>query len=49
MASGIRARKENKYIWEKGMDEDVFRFEARMVRYDHGHGKYEYVNLIDSD
>ena len=40
---------EGKQIWKKGMDEGVFRFEARMVRYDHGLGKYEYANPIDSD
>ena len=35
-------------IREKGMDEEKFRFEARIIRYDHGHGRYKYVNLFDS-
>ena len=38
-----------KQIYEKGMDEGKFRFEARMIRYDHGHGRYEYVNPVDSE
>ena len=44
------------YMWErvnqilkKGMDEGKFRFEARMIRYDHVHWRYEYVNPVDSE
>ena len=36
-------------MWGKDIGEGVFRFEVRMVRYDHGHGKYEYVDPHDSD
>ena len=36
-----------KQIWKKGMDEGNFRFDARMIRYDHVLGRYEYVNPVE--
>ena len=36
-----------KKIWKKGMDEEKFRFEARMIRYYHGHLRCEYANPVD--
>ena len=38
-----------KQIWKKDMDEGKFRFEARIIRYDHGLWRYGYVNPVDSD
>ena len=37
------------YLFKKGMDKRNFRFEARMIRYDHGYGRYEYFKPVDSD
>ena len=31
------------------MDKEKFRFKARMIRYDHGLGRYAYVNPVDSE
>ena len=39
----------SKQTWKQGISEGKFRFEARMIRYDHGLGKYEYENPIDSE
>ena len=36
-----------KYICKKGMDKGKFRFEARMIRYDHVNWRDEYVNLVE--
>ena len=36
-------------ICKKGVDEGKFRFEARIIRYDHGLGRYEYFNPVDSE
>ena len=38
-----------KQTWKRGIKEGKFRFEARMIRYDHGVGMYEYVSPIDSE
>ena len=38
-----------KPIWKKGMDEGKFRFETRMIWYDHGHGRYEYFKPVESE
>ena len=38
-----------KQIWKKGMDEGKFRFEARIIRYNHELGRYEYVNPVVSE
>jgi len=35
--------------WKEGMKEGKFRVEARMISFDHGLGKYEYVNPIGSE
>ena len=35
--------------WKAGMKEGKFRVEARMISYDRGLGKYEYVNPIGSE
>ena len=35
------------HIWKKGMDKGTFRFEARMIRYDHVNWRDEYVNLVE--
>ena len=38
-----------KQILRKGMDKGNFRFQARIIRYDHGIGLYEYADLVDSE
>ena len=38
-----------KQTWKRGIKEGKFRFEARMIRYDHGVGMYECVSPIDSE
>ena len=35
--------------WKRGIKEGKFILEARIIIYDHGVGKYEYVNPIDSE
>ena len=35
--------------WKRVIKEGKFRLEARMIAYDHGVGKYEYANPIDSE
>ena len=38
-----------KQIHKKGMYEGKVWFEARMIIYDHRHGRCEYVNPVDSE
>ena len=38
-----------KQTWKRGIKEGKFRFEARMIRYDHGVGGYEYVSPVESE
>ena len=40
---------EGKVDPEKGMDEEKFRLEARMIWYDHGILRYEYVIPLESE
>ena len=38
-----------KNTWKMNIEENNFRFEARMISYDHAFGKYVYLNPIDSE
>ena len=38
-----------KQTWKRNIEENKFRFEARMISYDHAVGKYVHVNPIDSE
>ena len=38
-----------KQNWKRNIEDNNFRFEARMISYYHAVGKYVYVNLIDSE
>ena len=36
-----------KHTWKRNIEDNKFRFEARMISYDHAVGNHMYVNPID--